>query len=162
MCSLNGYGASWWRRTLVVALGAVLILVVLSGPASAAEGQPSCTLSVRAIKISFPKAEPHHHAEAPSGSVTLTAMCTQAVSATISGSATAKPRNHGGARKTFRLKAVSLQLKAKHTAKTTIRLPTAALRAVTDGARESVGFTLTAENATGTATAHAAIARIHP
>ncbi len=145
----------------MVALGALLILVVLAGAASAAEGQPSCTLWVREIKISFPKAEPHRHALAPSGSVTLTATCTQAVSARISGSATAKPRNHGAASKTFRLKAVSLKVRAEHTARATIELPTAALRAVSDGARESVAFTLTAKNANGTATAHAAIARIH-
>ncbi len=89
-----------------------------------------------------------------SGTLQLTARCTEAVSVRLSGTITAVQKRK---RKRVTIATVSGHVAAGKSVTLTVKVPKQALSALRAGAKESAAFKLTATNAAGTASATAAI-----
>jgi hypothetical protein len=121
---------------------------------------PTCTLSVNETKVRFPKRRPHKSKSPPSGVLTLTASCNEALQATLAGTLTelvvSRTSHHKRRTKSLKLSPVRASLPANSARKLVVSIPKRALTALTHGTQESVLFTLRA----GSATASAKIARL--
>jgi hypothetical protein len=114
----------------------------------------SCSLSVVSSKIALRK----KRKSPPVDTLVVSAKCSQAVSARVSGTLTERlTRKHS---KRFKLGAVSAPISAgvRHTVD--LKLPASAIRGLKQGRKESVSLGLTASNANGSATARASAGRL--
>ena len=118
--------------------------ITVSSPSSS--GPPSCTLK--------PNSKTETVTAAKRG-LKLTARCSENVSAKLASKVSAVLKS--GKHKTFKLTAVSKSLGAGKSTTLTVKLSSAALNALKQGATESVSFTLKATNAHGSARAGATI-----
>lgn len=121
---------------------------------------PTCTLSSNGTRVGFSKTKPHKSKSPPSGTMTLTASCNQALAATLTGTLTELVLSRASHRrrhtKILRLAAVLTSLTANSPRKLAVSIPGKALTALTHGTQESILFTLRA----GSATASAKITRL--
>lgn len=126
--------------------------------------RPKCTLTLKSSKFSLKQPRKGHKATVTPSTLALTARCDQAVKATLSGVLTelvGKKPAHGKQRtKTFHLGPLRSSLKANKATTLTVKLPKAALSALKAGKRESVTFTLSASNPSGSATSRVASTRL--
>ncbi|MGA9856348.1 MAG: hypothetical protein WBQ18_00725 [Solirubrobacteraceae bacterium] len=119
------------------------------GQGSGAKGAPRCTLRPSARTQTITAAKPL---------LKLTARCTQAVSARLTGTVTAVLAN--GHHRTFTLRLLRRSLPRKRSVTVAVNVSTPALSALRQGATEAASFTLVARNAHGTARAGARIRRV--
>jgi hypothetical protein len=117
--------------------------------------KPSCSLSVASSKVLVHK---RRGAKAPLDTLLLGAKCTQAVTGKLIGTLTehvSKKRS-----KRARLSLGRVTLSAGRLETLDLKLPKAAIKALQNGVKESLTFTLSASNANGATTATASLARL--
>jgi hypothetical protein len=118
---------------------------------------PSCSLALASGKVLLKKHKKGPLKKVKPGTVTLTAVCNQSGSAVIAGKLTAKGKKpkHGKTKTTTSTFSVSTPLSAGVPKSVVISLPGAAISALSEGATETVVFTLAATDANGRGTANA-------
>jgi hypothetical protein len=132
-------------------------------PLGSVAASPPCTLAVKSSKVRLPAPSRHDatQARASVGTLTLTARCNQTAALALTGAIRELPgahsRTHG---KTFRLTALRTTAHANRTVTLVVRLPKAALQALSAGRLESATFKLAMTDPNGTTTATARIRRL--
>jgi hypothetical protein len=132
-------------------------------PLGSVAASPPCTLVVKSSKVRLPAPSRHNatQARASAGTLTLTARCNQTAALALTGTIrelpVAHPRTHG---KMFRLTALHTTAHANGTVTFVVKLPKAALRALSAGRRESATFKLVVTDSNGTSTATTRVRRL--
>jgi hypothetical protein len=150
--------------TLIPALGAVIAALAAASVSAAetpvaqtAPPPPACALAPTTNKVLVGGSA----RRARRGTVTLTAMCSQFVNATVTGRVTELAvRGHRRRRDT--LAPVQRYVPANTATSLTVKLPARAIAALEAGRPESATFTLTAVDEHGTASAGVTLGRLKP